>query len=108
MKEVQEGAEPTAAAVSVSNLYRLAHLIDAKDNEYTEKASATVGTAGQLLQRAPYAGGTLVSNALLDEDARGIKQVRQEKPLGLCFPRAFTYLNYPLDHYNRTYQRRKG
>ncbi|CAD6586378.1 MAG: hypothetical protein CYPHOPRED_003528 [Cyphobasidiales sp. Tagirdzhanova-0007] len=75
LKEYQEGAEPAAAAVSVSNLYRLAHLFYDETEEYEEKARATVGSASSLLERAPFVMGTLASNAMLDEDIKGIKQI---------------------------------
>ena len=75
MKEHQEGAEPSAMAVSVANLYRLAHLLDEMRDDYAAKAQACVLGASSLLQRAPFAMGTLTSNALLDEEEEGIKQV---------------------------------
>ena len=76
MKEHQEGAEPSAMAVSVANLYRLAHLLDDKRDDYAHPAQACVIGAGSLLKRAPFAMGTLTGNALLDEEEEGIKQVR--------------------------------
>ncbi|KAL7283967.1 hypothetical protein ACG7TL_001239 [Trametes sanguinea] len=67
MKDAQDGAEPSAVSVTLSNLQRLAHFAEDKRADYTEKARSVLASNGQLLSRAPYALASMVSAALLED-----------------------------------------
>ncbi|KAJ3014701.1 hypothetical protein NUW54_g1237 [Trametes sanguinea] len=73
MKDAQDGAEPSAVSVTLSNLQRLAHFAEDKHADYNEKAKSVLASNGQLLSRAPYAYASMVSAALLAE--KGYMQV---------------------------------
>merc|ERR1712093_12614 len=76
LKEMQEGAEPTATAVALSNLHRLARYFDDRREDYHEKKGrAIVKNAGSLMERAPFAMGTLVSNSLMDAEENDMKEI---------------------------------
>lgn len=71
---MQDGAEPSAASITLSNLQRLAHFAEDNHTAFSDKARSILASNGQLLKQAPHALGTMVSNALMGE--RGYKQVR--------------------------------
>ncbi|CDO71167.1 hypothetical protein BN946_scf184845.g37 [Trametes cinnabarina] len=73
MKDAQDGAEPSAASITLSNLQRLAHFAEDKYADYNEKAKSILASNGQLLSRAPYALASMVSAALLAD--RGYMQL---------------------------------
>lgn len=81
LKDAQDGAEPTAASVSVSNLYRLADLFPLHRTALVAQAQGVVASVGDTLKRAPFAFGTLLSSARLDESDKGIKQARRRLQL---------------------------
>ncbi|RDX46148.1 hypothetical protein OH76DRAFT_1407279 [Lentinus brumalis] len=68
MKDAQDGAEPSAVSVSLSNLQRLAHFAEDKHAEYNEKAQSIIASNGQLLKQAPFALATMVSAALMADN----------------------------------------
>ncbi|PIL27795.1 hypothetical protein GSI_10948 [Ganoderma sinense ZZ0214-1] len=72
MKDAQDGAEPSAASVTLSNLQRLAHFAEDQHTAFNDKARSILASNGQLLKQAPHAMGTMVGNALMGE--RGYKQ----------------------------------
>ncbi|KAF9809802.1 hypothetical protein IEO21_07245 [Rhodonia placenta] len=72
MKDAQDGAEPSAVSVTLSNLLRLAHFAEDRYKEYQEKANSVLAANAQLLGAAPFALATMVSAAMLTE--RGLKQ----------------------------------
>jgi uncharacterized protein YyaL (SSP411 family) len=75
MKEYQDGAEPAANSVSISNLFRLSEFFADQAEEYSSKANALVQTVSDvLLQRAPHGAGTALASARLSQ---GMKQVRK-------------------------------
>lgn len=77
----QDGAEPSAASVTLSNLQRLAHFAEDRHAAYTEKAQSIVSSNGQLLTKAPHALASMVAAALMA--GRGYRQVRLTRlPLG--------------------------
>ncbi|KAI0711527.1 hypothetical protein C8Q76DRAFT_622913 [Earliella scabrosa] len=65
MKDAQDGAEPSAVSITLSNLQRLAHFAEDNHAAYTEKAQSIVASNGQLLKQAPHALGSMTSAALL-------------------------------------------
>lgn len=69
----QDGAEPSAVSVTLSNLQRLAHFAEDHHTAFNDKAKSILASNGQLLKQAPHAMGTMVSNALMGE--KGYKQV---------------------------------
>ncbi|KZT07968.1 uncharacterized protein LAESUDRAFT_698029 [Laetiporus sulphureus 93-53] len=73
MKDAQDGAEPSAVSVTLSNLQRLAHFAEDKHKEYTEKAQSILTSNGQLLEAAPFALATIVSAAMARQ--KGYKQL---------------------------------
>lgn len=75
LKDSQDGAEPSASGVALSNLYRLGAYFD--DTPYAPKTAGVLRASGDLLGRAPFAVGTTVGGMWL---GRGFKQVR---PFGL-------------------------
>ncbi|KAI8968808.1 hypothetical protein BD414DRAFT_582030 [Trametes punicea] len=65
MKDAQDGAEPSAVSVTLSNLQRLAHFAEDNHAAYNEKAKSVLASNGQLLSRAPYALASMVSAAMM-------------------------------------------
>ena len=78
----QDGAEPSAVSVTLSNLQRLAHFAEDSHAAYNDKAKSILASNGQLLKQASHAMGTLVGNALMG--GMGYKQVRPTT--GACLP----------------------
>ncbi|GJE86611.1 thioredoxin domain-containing protein [Phanerochaete sordida] len=72
MKDAQDGAEPSAASISLYNLHRLAHIAEDRHAQYHERAAGVLRTHGQLLEHAPFALATMLSAALLAQ--RGLRQ----------------------------------
>ena len=72
----QDGAEPSAVSITLSNLQRLAHFAEDNHAAYTEKAQSILASNGQLLKQAPHALGSMTSAALLAK--MGYVQVRCE------------------------------
>ncbi|KAI0674624.1 hypothetical protein C8Q78DRAFT_1067592 [Trametes maxima] len=72
MKDAQDGAEPSAVSVTLSNLQRLAHFAEDKHVTYTEKAKSIISSNGQLLSHAPHALASMVGAAMSAE--RGYMQ----------------------------------
>ncbi|KAI0694518.1 hypothetical protein BC835DRAFT_1406417 [Cytidiella melzeri] len=68
MKDAQDGAEPSAASVTIYNLQRLAHFAEDRHVEYREKAESILRSNSQLLDQAPFALATMVSGAMLSEN----------------------------------------
>ncbi|KAI0360365.1 hypothetical protein OH77DRAFT_1393719 [Trametes cingulata] len=64
MKDAQDGAEPSAVSITLSNLQRLAHFAEDRHAAYNEKAKSVLGSNGQLLTRAPYALASMVGAAM--------------------------------------------
>jgi uncharacterized protein YyaL (SSP411 family) len=74
LKEFQDGAEPAANSVSISNLFRLSEYFADQAEAYSSKARTLVQTVNDLfLQQAPHAAGTALAAARL---STGLKQVR--------------------------------
>lgn len=73
MKDTQDGAEPSAAAVTLANLGRLAHVAEDARAEYEEKAESVLRANAQMLESTPGALGAMVGNALVR--ARGYVQM---------------------------------
>ncbi|KAI0634762.1 hypothetical protein C8Q77DRAFT_1103957 [Trametes polyzona] len=67
MKDAQDGAEPSAVSITLSNLQRLAHFAEDRHMEYNEKAKSVLASNGQLLSRAPFALASMVSAAMMAE-----------------------------------------
>ncbi|GBE89148.1 hypothetical protein BKA93DRAFT_862980 [Sparassis latifolia] len=78
MKDAQDGAEPSAASITLSNLHRLAHFAEDRHAEYQEKAQSILTSNGQILAAAPFALAAMVSTALMAE--RGYKQLILSEP----------------------------
>lgn len=76
LKDRQDGAEPSALSMSVSNLYRLSHLITAEESRMRYKAEKTIGSQKDMLERAPHALGMMLAAAQMG--AQGMKQVRSD------------------------------
>lgn len=72
-ESAQDGAEPSAVSVTLSNLQRLEHFAEDRHAEYQKKAKSVLASNAQLLGAAPYALATMVSAALLAQ--KGYKQV---------------------------------
>ncbi|EPT05702.1 hypothetical protein FOMPIDRAFT_138440 [Fomitopsis schrenkii] len=73
MKDAQDGAEPSAAAVTLANLGRLAHFAEDARAEYEEQAESVLRANAQMLEHTPGAVGAMVGNALVR--SRGYVQV---------------------------------
>ncbi|KAH9932269.1 Six-hairpin glycosidase-like protein [Fomitopsis serialis] len=73
MKDAQDGAEPSAASVTLSNLYRLTHIAEDYHTEFAKKASSVLQSNAQLLEHAPFALGAMLANAMVHE--RGYVQM---------------------------------
>ncbi|KZT68420.1 hypothetical protein DAEQUDRAFT_712033 [Daedalea quercina L-15889] len=73
MKDAQDGAEPSAASVTLANLYRLAHIAEDYHTEFGEKAGSILRSNAQLLEYAPFALGAMLANAVVHE--RGYVQM---------------------------------
>ncbi|KAI0938399.1 hypothetical protein AcV5_000091 [Taiwanofungus camphoratus] len=78
MKDAQDGAEPSAVSVTLSNLQRLEHFAEDRHAEYQKKAKSVLASNAQLLGAAPYALATMVSAALLAQ--KGYKQLILTEP----------------------------
>ncbi|KAI0371371.1 hypothetical protein BV20DRAFT_1069463 [Pilatotrama ljubarskyi] len=65
MKDAQDGAEPSAVSITLSNLQRLAHFAEDRHAAYSDKAKSVLASNGQLLTRAPYALASMVGAAML-------------------------------------------
>ncbi|PCH44709.1 hypothetical protein WOLCODRAFT_123981, partial [Wolfiporia cocos MD-104 SS10] len=65
LKDAQDGAEPSAASVTLSNLHRLAHYAEDRHAEYTDKARSVLSSNAQLLETVPHALGAIVSAAIV-------------------------------------------
>ncbi|KAL9936624.1 hypothetical protein V8E36_004692 [Tilletia maclaganii] len=63
MKETQDGAEPTALGLSAHNLARLLILLDADPEAEARRTQLerAIRSGGSVLERAPYAMGTLAT-----------------------------------------------
>lgn len=73
LKDVQDGAEPSASGVTLSNLLRLGAVFDNRREGYGEIAEGIVESSGEMLVRGGQALGTTVAGMwLLD---KGFKQV---------------------------------
>ncbi|KAI1788099.1 hypothetical protein LXA43DRAFT_1161917, partial [Ganoderma leucocontextum] len=72
MKDAQDGSEPSAVSVTLSNLQRLAHFAEDHHTAFDDRAKSILASSGQLLKQAPHALATMVSNALMGE--KGYKQ----------------------------------
>ncbi|KAI0074994.1 hypothetical protein K474DRAFT_1709403 [Panus rudis PR-1116 ss-1] len=72
MKDAQDGAEPSASSVTLSNLNRLSHFADNRHGEYHAKADSIVKANAQILKQAPFALANMVSGAMLS--LKGYKQ----------------------------------
>ncbi|CAL1708631.1 unnamed protein product [Somion occarium] len=72
MKEAQDGAEPSAASISLYNLNRLSHFAEDKYKDYHTKARSVIKSNSQLLNSAPFAVATMVSAAMMWQ--KGYKQ----------------------------------
>ena len=64
MPSNKDGAEPSAASVTLSNLYRLAHVAEDNHTSYLAKAESILQSNAPVLTQAPYALATMVSAAL--------------------------------------------
>ena len=73
MKDAQDGAEPSAASVTLANLFRLSHIAEDAHAEYEKKAESILRANATLLEHAPFALGAMVGNALVRE--RGYVQM---------------------------------
>ncbi|KAF7723650.1 Spermatoproteinsis-associated protein 20 [Apophysomyces ossiformis] len=71
LKEEQDGAEPSANAVSVKNLWRLGTLLDVDD--YLKKATETVKSFDLALSKFPFALPALLAGLMLI--TKGLKEV---------------------------------
>ncbi|KAF8592308.1 hypothetical protein K439DRAFT_1524915 [Ramaria rubella] len=80
LKDSQDGAEPSALSVSVSNLYRLSNLITSEGSKFKTKAERTLASQSNMIERAPYALGTMVASAPIG--VRGAKQIIVTGSLG--------------------------
>ncbi|KAI0646619.1 hypothetical protein C8Q79DRAFT_963600 [Trametes meyenii] len=67
MKDAQDGAEPSAVSVTLSNLQRLAHFAEDNHVTYTEKAKSIISSNGQLLSHAPHALASMVGATMSAE-----------------------------------------
>ncbi|KAI0336630.1 hypothetical protein GY45DRAFT_1315214 [Cubamyces sp. BRFM 1775] len=65
MKDAQDGAEPSAVSITLSNLQRLAHFAEDRHAAYNEKAKSILASNGQLLSQAPFALASMVSAAMM-------------------------------------------
>ncbi|TFY61305.1 hypothetical protein EVJ58_g4591 [Rhodofomes roseus] len=73
MKDAQDGAEPSAASVTLANLYRLSHIAEDHHAEFAKKAASVLQSNAQLLEHAPFALGSMLANAMVHE--RGYVQM---------------------------------
>ncbi|GJJ13380.1 hypothetical protein Clacol_007633 [Clathrus columnatus] len=73
LKDNQDGAEPSALSVSLSNLYRLASLITDEEYDLKSKAERTLSSQSNMIAKAPYALGMMVGAA--EMGTRGMKEV---------------------------------
>ncbi|OXB33714.1 cold-induced thioredoxin domain-containing protein [Cryptococcus neoformans] len=73
MKDAQDGAEPSAAAVSAHNLSRFSLLLSSEFENYEARAEATFLSMGPLITQAPRAVGYAVSG-LIDLE-KGYREV---------------------------------
>ncbi|KAG0179874.1 spermatogenesis-associated protein 20 [Apophysomyces sp. BC1021] len=71
LKEEQDGAEPSANAVSVKNLWRLGTLFDIQD--YKQKALDTVGSFELAFSKFPFALPALVASLMFM--SKNVKQI---------------------------------
>ncbi|KAH9930526.1 Six-hairpin glycosidase-like protein [Epithele typhae] len=65
MKDAQDGAEPSAASITLSNLQRLSHFDADSHTAYSEKAQSIVISNGQILNKAPFVSSAMLSAALM-------------------------------------------
>lgn len=79
---LQDGAEPSAASVTLYNLHRLAHFAEDRHEDYHFKAQSILRSNSQLLTRAPFVSATMVSAAMAAD--KGYKQVCR----GIVFARS--------------------
>jgi uncharacterized protein YyaL (SSP411 family) len=75
LKDSQDGAEPSALSVSLSNLYRLSSFITLEEYDLRSKAERTLSSQSQMLHRVPYALGMMIAAA--EMGSRGMKEVRR-------------------------------
>lgn len=73
LKDSQDGAEPSALSVSLSNLYRLSSFITSEEYDLKSKAERTLSSQGSMITRAPYALGMMVGAA--EMGVKGMKEV---------------------------------
>ena len=71
----QDGAEPSAASVTLSNLNSLSHIAEDQHKEYQAKAQSIMKSNSQLLNAASFAVATMVSSTMVAD--KGYKQVRR-------------------------------
>ncbi|KAH9948039.1 hypothetical protein B0H21DRAFT_735904 [Amylocystis lapponica] len=64
VKDAQDGAEPSAASVTLANLQRLAHVAEDRRAAYGAQARSVLAAHAQLLGAAPFVLGTMVGAAL--------------------------------------------
>ena len=75
---LQDGAEPSAASITLHNLQRLTHFAEDRHAEYREKAESILRSNSQLLEKAPFALATmdpmfgLMSGKCLGGDSTGL------------------------------------
>lgn len=79
MKDVQDGAEPSASGVTLANLLRLGAVFDDVREDYLKMAEGIVDGTGELLAKGGQAVGTTIASMWLLE--KGFKQVRTQKSL---------------------------
>lgn len=77
LKDSQDGAEPSALSVSLSNLYRLSSLVTVEEYDLKSKAERTLSSQSSMLAKAPYALGMMVGAAKLG--MKGMKEVSLPK-----------------------------
>lgn len=89
---MQDGAEPSAASITLYNLQRLEHFAEDRHAEYQDKAQSILKSNSQLLEQAPFALGTMVSAGLIGES--GYRQVCICFELGVIVP----IIHFPAVH----------
>jgi len=68
LKDSQDGAEPSASAVAVQNLQRLAFYASQRYEEFWERSGKIYSLNGEMLENAPHAFGATAA-ALMDREA---------------------------------------
>ncbi|KIJ57162.1 hypothetical protein M422DRAFT_23262 [Sphaerobolus stellatus SS14] len=73
LKDSQDGAEPSALSLSVSNLFRLSGFITEEEYDMRSKAERTLTSQVAMIERAPHALGMMVGAAQMG--VYGMKEV---------------------------------